>query len=499
MAKAHILIVEDDASLAEVLDYNLTQEGYETQVADDGQQGLREIRLRCPDLVILDLMLPMIEGLEVCRLLRADPATSGVLVLMLTARSEESDELVGFSVGADDYVTKPFSVKVLLQRINALLRRKQQGSADRDVLVSQGIMIDRRRHRATAGDRALELTPSEFGLLTALVRQPGRAFTRTELIDVALGDDALVLERTIDVHIRALRKKLGPHADLIQTVRGIGYRLRDPADVLSPSGDSSQDVLARGEIADRSGLPEGDCRHMPTIPGRARVDDARLSCDHLTPSVCQFVGRHRRVVVGDGAERNYVVGKRVRRLNWRLQNLLLAFPLAAATVDEHALLESAGIRRAANRVVVPQHHVQMARATKVDDADHRMRALDDVVLHARSAHVPAVARQARRPVVLNALGMVRDAQFVEDQFVVIRWRVEERDLSEAAQIAQARGRLRGDDGSQAVGDDLRSRRIDAAGPQCRRHHPPLFPTHANLALAERSGTRTAFQSQLRML
>jgi DNA-binding response OmpR family regulator len=196
---------------------------------------LRELRLRCPDLVILDLMLPMIEGLEVCRLLRADPATSNVLVLMLTARSEESDELVGFSVGADDYVTKPFSVKVLLQRINALLRRKQQGSADRDVLVSQGIMIDRRRHRATAGDHALDLTPSEFGLLTALVRQPGRAFSRAELIDVALGDDALVLERTIDVHIRALRKKLGAHADLIQTVRGIGYRLRDPADVLGGS------------------------------------------------------------------------------------------------------------------------------------------------------------------------------------------------------------------------------------------------------------------------
>jgi DNA-binding response OmpR family regulator len=239
MSKARILIVEDDASLAEVLDYNLTQEGYETQVATDGQQGLREIRLRCPDMVILDLMLPMIEGLEVCRLLRADPSTSNVLVLMLTARAEESDELVGFSVGADDYVTKPFSVKVLLQRINALLRRKQQGSADRDVLVSQGVMIDRRRHRATAGDRSLDLTPSEFGLLTALLRQPGRAFTRAELIDVALGDDALVLERTIDVHIRALRKKLGAHADIVQTVRGIGYRLRDPADALGAAGDAS--------------------------------------------------------------------------------------------------------------------------------------------------------------------------------------------------------------------------------------------------------------------
>lgn len=232
-AKARVLIVEDDASLAEVLDYNLRQEGYDTQVARDGQQGLREIRLRAPDLVVLDLMLPMIEGLEVCRLLRADPATRDTLVLMLTARSEESDELVGFSVGADDYVTKPFSVKILLERIKALVRRKQQGDADRDVLVSQGLMIDRRRHRATAGDRALDLTPSEFGLLAALVRQPGRAFSRAELIDVALGDDALVLERTIDVHIRALRKKLDAHAELVETVRGVGYRLRDPADAMA--------------------------------------------------------------------------------------------------------------------------------------------------------------------------------------------------------------------------------------------------------------------------
>ena len=233
MAKATILIVEDDASLAEVVDYNLSQEGYRTKVARDGQQGLREIRLSTPDLVVLDLMLPMIDGLKICRSLRADPALQDLLVLMLTAKSEESDQLVGFSVGADDYVTKPFSIKVLLQRINALLRRKEQGSADRDILVSQGIMIDRRRHRATIGDKPLELTPSEFALLRTFIRQPGRAFTRAELIDVALGDDAIVLERTIDVHIRALRKKLDTHSDLVETVRGIGYRFRDPADVVA--------------------------------------------------------------------------------------------------------------------------------------------------------------------------------------------------------------------------------------------------------------------------
>lgn len=233
MAKVNILIVEDDAPLAEVLDYNLSQEGYETRVARDGQQGLREIRLRCPDLVLLDLMLPMVDGFEVCRQLRTDPATQGLLVLMLTARSEETDQIAGFSVGADDYVTKPFSVKVLLQRIGALLRRKEKGSGNCDVIVSQGIFIDRRRHRATVEDKLLDLTPSEFALLSAFVRQPGRAFSRSELIDIALGENTIVLERTIDVHIRALRKKMGTHADLVQTVRGIGYRLRDPADVIT--------------------------------------------------------------------------------------------------------------------------------------------------------------------------------------------------------------------------------------------------------------------------
>jgi DNA-binding response OmpR family regulator len=232
MGKGSILIVEDDPSLGEVLEYNLRQEGYDTSLARDGHQGLREARQQMPDLVVLDLMLPLIDGLEVCRLLRNDSTTQELAILMLTAKSEESDELVGFTAGADDYVTKPFSVKVLLQRINALLRRKEQSHADREVMVSQGIMIDRRRHRATVGDTLLDLTPSEFGLLSAFVRQPGRAFSRAELIDSALGDDAIVLERTIDVHIRALRKKLDAHADLIQTVRGIGYRFRDPADVV---------------------------------------------------------------------------------------------------------------------------------------------------------------------------------------------------------------------------------------------------------------------------
>src|SRR6188472_2074365 len=231
MTKGQILIVEDDRSLAEVLEYNLRQDGYQTVVANDGQEGLRQARVRGPDLIVLDLMLPMIDGLEVCRRLRADPATRNMLVLMLTAKTEETDEVVGFSVGTDDYVAKPFSVKVLLERIRALLRRREGGETDGNVLVSQGIMIDRERHRVTVEERPLDLTPSEFGLLESLIRQPGRVFSRAELIDSALGGDSLVLERTIDVHIRSLRQKLGPHAALVETVRGIGYRLRDPASV----------------------------------------------------------------------------------------------------------------------------------------------------------------------------------------------------------------------------------------------------------------------------
>jgi two-component system phosphate regulon response regulator PhoB len=189
---------------------------------------LQQAKLKPPDLVVLDLMLPIIDGLEICRRLRADPVTRNVLVLMLTAKGEETDQVAGFSVGTDDYVSKPFSVKVLLERVRALLRRREGATANLNVLVSQGIMMDRERHRVTADEEMLDLTPSEFGLLEALIRQPGRVFSRSELIDAALGGDSLVLERTIDVHIRSLRKKLDKRAPLIETVRGVGYRFRDP-------------------------------------------------------------------------------------------------------------------------------------------------------------------------------------------------------------------------------------------------------------------------------
>jgi two-component system phosphate regulon response regulator PhoB len=228
MAVHRILIVEDDRSLADVVSYNLEQQGYEVHVARDGMEGLNHARLNPPDLVVLDLMLPVIDGLEVCRRLRADSNTRDLSILMLTAKSEETDEVVGFSVGADDYVTKPFSIKVLLQRVKALLRRADHQQQDGgDVVASQGIVIDRRRHVATVDGLPVSLTRTEFGLLETLVRQPGRAFSRAELIQAAIGDDAYVMDRTVDVHVRAVRSKLGDHARLIETVRGVGYRLHE--------------------------------------------------------------------------------------------------------------------------------------------------------------------------------------------------------------------------------------------------------------------------------
>lgn len=230
MAKAKVLIIEDDRPLAEILSYNLKQAGYDVIHSSDGQDGLAQAQLKTPEIIILDLMLPIVDGLEVCRRLRYDPATRDALIIMLTAKAEESDQLIGFSVGADDYVTKPFSVKVLLERMKALDRRRRGDALDaEDVVSSQGIVVDRRRHWATAAGLPLTLTYSEFKLLDTLIRQPGRAFERAELIDAALGEDTMVLDRTIDVHIGALRRKLGNAGALIETVRGVGYRFRDPA------------------------------------------------------------------------------------------------------------------------------------------------------------------------------------------------------------------------------------------------------------------------------
>jgi len=206
----------------------LDKAGYEVTLAIDGRDGVNQAQHKLPDIVMLDVMLPIIDGVEVCRRLRSKPETATAIIIMLTAKTEEADQLIGFSVGADDYVTKPFSVRVLMERIKALQRRKTAKlDDDNDVVTRAGITLDRRRYRVNVDGQLVELTKSEFRLLDTLIRQPGRAFDRTELIDSALGEDTLVLERTIDVHIRALRKKIGPNADAIETVRGVGYRFRE--------------------------------------------------------------------------------------------------------------------------------------------------------------------------------------------------------------------------------------------------------------------------------
>ena len=231
MPKQKILVIEDERPLVEVLSCNLEREGFEVdRLHSTGQEGLRQAQLKLPDLIVLDLMLPQKSGLEVCRELKQSPRTRDIPIIMVTAKAEESDQLVGFATGADDYVTKPYSVKILVERIKKELRRRQlkdEPVAGRQI-ESQGIVIDRHSHRAFYRDVELSLTPTEFRLLEVMLRQAGRAFTRFELMDAAIGEDAVVLERTIDVHIKSLRKKLGDAGDLIETVRGVGYRLHEP-------------------------------------------------------------------------------------------------------------------------------------------------------------------------------------------------------------------------------------------------------------------------------
>jgi two-component system phosphate regulon response regulator PhoB len=230
MAQSRILIIEDERGLVDSLTWYLKREGYEVISCGDGQEGLRRAQSVIPDLILLDLMLPGLNGLEVCRELRAGEKTRDIPIIMITARAEETDQVVGFSMGADDYVTKPFSNKVLLQRVKALLRRTEGSGETGDVVEHCEIRLDRIRHQVSVGKERVELTRTEFRLLECMLRQPGRAFSRHQLMDAAIGEGSIVLERTIDVHIKTLRRKLtaaGAEPDLIETVRGVGYRLRE--------------------------------------------------------------------------------------------------------------------------------------------------------------------------------------------------------------------------------------------------------------------------------
>ena len=226
--KPYILVVEDEAPLLEVLRYNLEKEGYLVDVAEDGAVALDKVQRNTPDLIILDWMLPELSGVEVCRRLRAEPDTKEVPVIMLTARGEEADRLKGLASGADDYVVKPFSPAELLARVRAVLRRSTASAPD-ETLTYRDLKLDMASHKVMRGGRTVHLGPTEFRLLRVLLKRPGRVFSREQLLDLAWGRDIYLEVRTIDVHIRRLRKQLNApgEADLIRTVRGAGYALDD--------------------------------------------------------------------------------------------------------------------------------------------------------------------------------------------------------------------------------------------------------------------------------
>ncbi|MDN5322307.1 MAG: two-component system, OmpR family, alkaline phosphatase synthesis response regulator PhoP [Clostridia bacterium] len=221
-----ILVVEDDSSIRELLQYNLEREGFEVKTAPDGIKGLEEIETKWPDLIILDLMLPGRDGLEIVRIMKSNSQLSAIPVIMLTAKSEEIDRILGLEMGADDYVTKPFSTREVVARIRALLRRIRTVEKDLDKKIVRGsLIIDSDTYEAHLGERKLELTPKEFQLLHLLASRPGKVFTRDFLLEHVWGYDYIGDSRTVDVHIRHLRQKL--EDDVIETVRGVGYKFKD--------------------------------------------------------------------------------------------------------------------------------------------------------------------------------------------------------------------------------------------------------------------------------
>jgi two-component system, OmpR family, alkaline phosphatase synthesis response regulator PhoP len=228
VVKHQILVVDDEDDLLELVRYNLTKEGYEVACVGSGEEALKAVRKQSPDLIVLDLMLPAVDGLEVCRRLKADARTRDVPIIMLTAKSEEGDMIAGLDRGADDYIAKPFSPRVLSARIKALLRRhdaRRQSEAEVTIDVYE-LSINPGRHEASLAGRPLELTYTEFALLLFLARRPGWAYTRTQIVDAVKGEDYPVTERSVDVQVAGLRKKLGAFGSYIETVRGVGYRFR---------------------------------------------------------------------------------------------------------------------------------------------------------------------------------------------------------------------------------------------------------------------------------
>lgn len=229
MSQPHILVVEDEEDLLAVICYNLIKQGYHTEGVLSGEEGLQKVRTHPPDLILLDLMLTGISGLEVCQQLKKDPVTEAIPILMITAKSEDADIVKGFEVGADDYITKPFSPKVLVARVKAFLRRQAQTSQEKQntaVLELEDLLIHPGRHEVFFQEKPIKLTLSEFRLLYFLAKRPGWAYTRDQIVDAVRGEDYYVTSRSVDVQIVGLRKKLGKAGHCIETVRGIGYRFK---------------------------------------------------------------------------------------------------------------------------------------------------------------------------------------------------------------------------------------------------------------------------------
>jgi len=227
MANEKILIVDDEEDVLELVRFNLDKNGYRAQTATSGEEALTQARAKLPSLVILDLMLPGIDGLEVCKKLKSDSKTQNIPIIMLTAKGEEADIVTGLELGADDYITKPFSPKVLVARVRRILHRATERDLEKATVKIHELTIDPARRQVLIKDKPIDLTFTEFNILYTLAKRPGLVFTRYQIVDALHGDDYLVTDRAVDVQIVGLRKKLGICSKYIETVRGVGYRVKD--------------------------------------------------------------------------------------------------------------------------------------------------------------------------------------------------------------------------------------------------------------------------------